>query len=59
MKTVSLTVSGKAFQYFEADTVNVLSPAKVRVTEYVRRKGSLDDLKLLVGVYRFKQVHCI
>ena len=31
-------------------------PAKVRVTEYVRRRGSLDDLKLLVGVYRFRQV---
>ena len=50
-----LTVSGKSFQYFEADTVNVLSLAKVRVTEYVRRRGSLDDLKLLVGVYKFKQ----
>ena len=41
-----LTLSGKSFQYFEADTVNVLSPAKVRVTEYVRRRGSLDDIKL-------------
>ena len=47
-----LTVSGK--KYFEADTVNVLSQAKVRVIEYVRRRGSLNDLKLLVGVYIFK-----
>ena len=51
-----LIVSGKSFQNFEADTVNVLSPAKVRITENVRRRGSLDDLRLLVGVYIFKHV---
>ena len=26
-------LSGRSFQYFEADTVNVLSPANMRVTE--------------------------
>ena len=51
-----LIVRGKSFQYLEAVTVKVLSPAKVRVTEYVRRRGSFDDLKFLIGVYKFKQV---
>ena len=51
-----LIVIGRLFQCFEADTVNVLSPAKVRVTEYVRRRGSYDDLKFLEGVYTVRQV---
>ena len=51
-----LIVSGKSFQYFEADTVKVLSPANVRVNGYVRRRGSLADLSALVGVYRVKQL---
>ena len=51
-----LIVSGSSFQYFEADTVNVLSPANERVMEYVRRRGSLADLNALVGIYKFKQL---
>ena len=51
-----LIVRGKSIQYLEAVTVKVLSPANVRVTEYVRRSGSLDDLNFLIGVYKFKQV---
>ena len=51
-----LIVRGKSFQYLEAVTVKVLSPAKVRLTEYVRRRGSFDDLKFMIGVYKFKQV---
>ena len=50
-----LILSGRSIQYFEADTVNVLSPANVQVTEYVRWRGSLADLNALVGVYKFKQ----
>ena len=49
-----LILIGRSFPYFEADTVNVLSPPNVRVTEYVRRRGSLADLN--AGAYKFKQV---
>ena len=37
-------------------TIQMKTVAKGRVTEYVRLRGSLDDLKLLGAVTRFKQV---
>ena len=50
-----LSIKDSLFQYLDAVIVKVRSPASFRVMLYVRRSGSLEARRFLLGVYRVKQ----